>query len=167
MAKAGRPAKAVRQKAASKQTASKKTVIKKKGGPDPIDIHVGGRVRLRRMILGMSQEALGKSLGLTFQQVQKYEKGVNRVGASRLFQLSTLLDVPIQFFYDDYDAKIGGRSFGLAEPDIGDAFMKFVNSPEGVQLCRHFSAIEDPQVKKRVLDLVKSISETETAKKKK
>jgi transcriptional regulator with XRE-family HTH domain len=157
MARATKPVKAVR----------KKTVKNKKGGPNPIDIHVGARVRLRRMILGLSQESLGKSLGLTFQQVQKYEKGVNRVGASRLFQLSNLLDVPVQFFYDDYDVKTGSRSFGMAEPDIGDAFMKFVNSPEGVQLCRHFSAIEDPQVKKRVLDLVKSIAETETAKNKK
>ncbi len=157
MAKAGRPVKATR----------KKPPLKKKGGPNPIDVHVGSRVRLRRMILGLSQEALGKSLGLTFQQVQKYEKGVNRVGASRLLELARLLDVPIQFFYDEYDAKIGGASYGMAESEAGDAFMKFVNSPEGVQLCQHFSAIEDPQVRKRVLDLVKSIADTETDTKKK
>ncbi len=155
MAVAGKPEKAARKKAATK----------KKGGPDPIDIHVGGRVRLRRMILGMSQEALGQALGLTFQQVQKYEKGVNRVGASRLFQLSKLLDVPVQYFYDDYDVLAGRPSYSFAEPDMGDEFMKFVNSPEGVQLCKYFSAIEDMHVKKRVLDLVKTIAETEGAKK--
>ena len=143
-----------------KKSARPKTPGKNKGGPDPIDIHVGSRVRLRRMILGMSQETLGKALGLTFQQVQKYEKGVNRVGASRLFQLSELLSVPIQFFYDDYGDRPAG-AYGMAEADAGDDFMKFVNSPEGVQLCRYFSSIEDPQVKKRVLDLVKTIAETE------
>ncbi len=149
----------------AKKAATEKPPRKTKGGPDPIDIHVGSRVRLRRMILGMSQEKLGKALGLTFQQVQKYEKGVNRIGASRLFQLSELLNTPIQFFYDDYDPASGGPSYaGMAEPDAGDAFMKFVSSPEGVQLCRYFSLIEDPQVKKRVLDLVKTIAETEATK---
>ncbi len=69
--------------------------------PNPVDIHVGGRVRFRRMLLGMSQEKLGERLGLTFQQVQKYEKGVNRIGASRLFDLSQVLQVPIQFFYEE------------------------------------------------------------------
>lgn len=134
-----------------------------KDGPHPVDIHVGARVKLRRMILGMSQEALGKALGLTFQQIQKYEKGVNRIGASRLFELSELLEVPIQFFYDDFGDLIGVAK-GLSEPDPGDAFMELINSPDGVQLCRYFSAIDDPQVKKRVLELVKTISETETAK---
>jgi len=149
-----------RTRKVSKKSTRPKSPRKKKGGPDPIDVHVGSRIRLRRMILGMSQETLGKALGLTFQQVQKYEKGVNRVGASRLFQLSELLSVPIQFFYDDYGDRALG-SFGMAEDDAGDEFMKFVNSPEGVQLCRYFSSIEDPQVKKRVLDLVKTIAETE------
>jgi transcriptional regulator with XRE-family HTH domain len=69
--------------------------------PSPIDVHVGARVRLRRTLLGMSQERLGDALGLTFQQVQKYERGVNRVGASRLFDISRVLDVPISFFFDD------------------------------------------------------------------
>jgi len=141
--------------------ATKKTVKKTKGGPDPIDVHVGSRLRLRLMLLGMSQEALGKALGLTFQQVQKYEKGVNRVGASRLFQLSELLSVPVQYFYDDYDLGQSGPNYGLAEDSSDDDFMKFINSPEGVQLCRYFSAIEEPKVRKRVLDLVKSIAETE------
>ncbi len=135
----------------------------KPDGPHPIDIHVGARVKLRRMILGMSQETLGKSLGLTFQQIQKYEKGVNRIGASRIFELSKLLEVPIQYFYNDYGDTIGAAG-GMAEPDAGEAFMALVNSPEGVQLCRAFAEIKDPHVKKRVLDLVKSIAETEHAK---
>ncbi len=133
----------------------------KRDGPHPVDQHVGSRVKLRRMILGMSQDALGKSLGLTFQQIQKYEKGVNRIGASRLFELSELLEVPIQFFYDDYGS--GASAQGFAEGDTAETFMELVNSPEGVQLCRHFAEIKDPKVRKRVLELVKSISEAESA----
>lgn len=139
-----------------------KTARPKREGPHPIDQHVGARVKLRRMILGMSQDSLGKSLGLTFQQIQKYEKGVNRIGASRLFELSELLEVPIQFFYDDYGS--GDGPHGFAEPDAAEAFMELVNSPEGVQLCRYFAEISDPKVRKRVLDLVKTIAETEGGK---
>lgn len=135
-------------------------------GPHPIDVHVGARVKLRRMIMGMSQESLGKALGLTFQQIQKYEKGVNRVGASRLFELSRLLEVPVQYFYDDYGDMIGAPAPGFAESAGGDGFMALVNSPEGIELCRYFAAINDPHVKKRVLDLVKTIAETEGAEKK-
>ena len=109
----------------------------------------------------LDAKALGKALGLTFQQIQKYEKGANRIGASRIFELSKLLDVPIQFFYDDYGDVIGGPAKGMAESDAGDSFMSLVNSPDGVELCRYFAAITDPQVKKRVLDLVKTIAETE------
>ena len=87
--------------------------------PNPVDAHVGSRVRLRRMLLGMSQERLGESMGLTFQQVQKYEKGVNRIGASRLFQISKILDVPVQFFFEEAP-HIGGDGTavrGMAEAD--------------------------------------------------
>ena len=80
----------------------------KESRPNPIDVHVGSRIRLRRTLIGMSQERLGEALGLTFQQVQKYERGVNRVGASRLFDLSRVLDVPISFFYDDMPESVGG-----------------------------------------------------------
>jgi len=150
---------------AKAQKAAKSTAKRslKRDGPHPIDIHVGARVKLRRMILGLSQEMLGKALGLTFQQIQKYEKGVNRIGASRIFELSKLLEVPVQYFYDDYGPMIGA-SRGMAEPDAGEAFMQLVNSPEGVELCRYFAEINDPKVKKRVLDLVKTIAETEGAK---
>lgn len=132
-----------------------------RSAPHPIDVHVGSRVKLRRMILGMSQETLGKSLGLTFQQIQKYEKGVNRIGASRMFELSRLLEVPVQFFYDDYGDSRAAP--GFAEPASGEAVMTLLNTPEGVQLCRYFSGIRDPEVKKRVLELVRSIAETEAA----
>lgn len=133
----------------------------KRNGPHPVDIHVGSRVKLRRMILGLSQESLGRSLGLTFQQIQKYEKGVNRIGASRMFELSRLLDVPVQFFYDEFgDAP--GSAAGFAEDAHGEEpVMDLVNSPEGVQLCRYYASIKDPTVKRRVLELVRSISETE------
>lgn len=144
------------QKAAKTKRREAKT-----DGPHPIDIHVGARVKLRRMILGMSQDLLGKSLGLTFQQIQKYEKGANRIGASRLFELSRLLDVPISYFYDDYN---GAEAVsGFAESENVDALMQLVNSPDGVELCRHFAEINDPKVRKRVLDLVKTIAETEGA----
>src|SRR6516164_3891114 len=101
--------------------------VDREGRPSPIDVHVGSRVRLRRTLLGMSQERLGEALGLTFQQVQKYERGVNRVGASRLFDLSRVLDVPISFFFDDmpeslattYGGHIGRRSPGYAEAPNG------------------------------------------------
>lgn len=128
--------------------------------PHPIDVHVGGRVRLRRTMVGMSQDKLADSLGLTFQQIQKYEKGVNRIGASRVFEISRILGVPIQFFFDDYDVDTG-RSYGFAEagPDDGAAMMELLNSPEGVQLCKHFASITDPKIRKRVLELVKSLSD--------
>ena len=155
-----RKAKAVKS-AKAKKPARKQPPRRKKGGPDPVDVHVGGRVRLRRMVLGMSQDALGKALGLTFQQIQKYEKGANRIGAGRLLQLSELLEVPIQFFYDDYDTPIG--AFGFAESGADDPFMELLHSQEGVELCRHYASIDDPTVRKRVLELVRSIAETETA----
>lgn len=127
--------------------------------PHPIDVHVGGRVRLRRTMLGMSQDKLADSLGLTFQQIQKYEKGVNRIGASRVFEISRVLGVPIQFFFDDFNIDTG-RSYGFAEqgPDDGMAMMELLNTPEGVQLCKHFASIKDQKIRKRVLELVKSLS---------
>ncbi len=128
--------------------------------PHPVDIHVGGRVRLRRTMLGMSQDKLADAIGLTFQQVQKYEKGVNRIGASRVFEIARVLSVPVQFFYDDYDA-MTGRSYGFAEstPEDGMVMLELLNTPEGVQLCKHFASIKDPKIRKRVLDLVKSLSD--------
>lgn len=137
--------------------------------PSPIDVHVGSRIRLRRTLLGMSQERLGEALGLTFQQVQKYERGVNRVGASRLFDLSRVLDVPISFFFDDLPeasaqqaASIPGgltgrRSFGFSEQQegFGDDMM---NRRETGELVRAYYRITDPNQRKSVFNLIKSMT---------
>jgi transcriptional regulator with XRE-family HTH domain len=132
---------------------SPRLVMTKKA--NPIDGQVGNRVRIRRMLIGMSQEKLGDLLGLTFQQVQKYEKGINRIGAGRLFEIARILDVPIDFFYDG----VGTPSDGVGEARA--PVMEFVSSTEGLQLSLAFMKIRDPKVRKRVLDLVKSLSEEE------
>ena len=127
--------------------------------PNPVDQHVGSRVRLRRMLLGMSQERLGESMGLTFQQVQKYEKGVNRIGASRLFQISKILDVPVQFFFEEAPYNGDGNAVrGMAEPDSEAFILEFLNSREGLDLNRAFVKIADPKVRKSVVDLVRALS---------
>jgi len=112
------------------------------------------------MLLGMSQERLGESMGLTFQQVQKYEKGVNRIGASRLFQISKILDVPIQFFFEEAP-HIGDGSTaraGMAEPDSEAFILEFLNSREGLELNRAFVKIGDAKVRKSVVELVRALS---------
>ena len=126
---------------------------------NPIDIQVGNRVRIRRMLIGMSQEKLGDLLGLTFQQVQKYEKGVNRIGAGRLFEVSRILNVPIDFFYEGVSTQPGA-----GEPEGAPPVMEFVSSGEGLQLALAFMKIKDVKVRKRVLDLVKSLAEEEEQK---
>lgn len=129
--------------------------------PNPIDIHVGNRVRLQRMLIGISQEKLGERLGLTFQQVQKYEKGINRIGASRLFELSRVLGVPVQFFYEDAPASGSqqGAAPGFAERSSDSHVFEFLSSREGLELNRAFSRITDPKVRKSVLDLVRSLAD--------
>ena len=128
---------------------------------NPIDIQVGNRVRIRRMLIGMSQERLGDLLGLTFQQVQKYEKGVNRIGAGRLFEMARILNVPVDFFYEGVNS--APRPGGDAEGE-GAPVMEFISSGEGLQLSLAFMKIKDAKVRKRVLDLVKSLAEEEAAK---
>ncbi len=125
--------------------------------PNPVDIHVGSRVRLRRMLLGMSQERLGNAMGLTFQQVQKYEKGVNRIGASRLFHISKILDVPVQFFFEEAPQTDGATVAGMAEPESETFILEFLNSREGLELNRAFVKISDPKVRKSVVDLVRAL----------
>ncbi|MDE2184974.1 MAG: helix-turn-helix transcriptional regulator [Alphaproteobacteria bacterium] len=129
---------------------------------NPIDAQVGNRLRLRRMMIGMSQERLGELLGLTFQQVQKYEKGVNRIGAGRLFEIARILGVPIHYFYESVAQQINaapGFSEGEAQP-----VLEFVSSGEGLQLSLAYMRIKDTKVRKRVLDLVKSLAEENTSK---
>jgi transcriptional regulator with XRE-family HTH domain len=125
---------------------------------NPIDAQVGNRVRLRRMLIGMSQEKLGELLGLTFQQVQKYEKGVNRIGAGRLFQVAHILGVPIGYFYEGVPGDGEGLA-GLSEENGGPPVMEFLSSGEGLQLSLAFMRIKDPKVRKRVIDLVKSLAD--------
>jgi transcriptional regulator with XRE-family HTH domain len=126
---------------------------------NPVDAHVGHRVRLRRMLIGMSQERLGELLGLTFQQVQKYEKGINRIGAGRLYEVAGILGVPVAFFYEDVDHDAGG---GGAEGDEPPRVMEFLSSPEGLQLSLAFMRIKDVKVKRRILDLVRSLADEES-----
>ena len=127
---------------------------------NPMDIHVGTRVRLRRMLLGMSQEKLGEHLGLTFQQVQKYEKGVNRIGASRLFDLAKVLGVQIQFFFEEAPVGLHGASLavGFAEKPAESYVVEFLSSREGLELNKAFSKITDPKMRRSVVDLVKSMA---------
>ncbi|HBF30491.1 helix-turn-helix transcriptional regulator [Rhizobium sp.] len=134
-------------------------MLENKKKPNPIDIHVGSRIRLRRTMLGMSQEKLGEALGITFQQIQKYEKGTNRVGASRLQNISTILNVPVSFFFEDApgeQAAVG--SAGFSEAASSNYVVDFLSSSEGLQLNRAFVKINDPKVRRKVVDLVKALS---------
>lgn len=129
--------------------------------PDPIDIHVGSRVRLRRTLLGMSQEKLGDALGLTFQQIQKYERGANRIGSSRLFKLSQILDVPVSFFFDDMPEEVEQANRGLSESHAEPFEADQLSRRETLELVRAYYKIEEPKVRKRMFELVKSIAQHE------
>jgi transcriptional regulator with XRE-family HTH domain len=128
--------------------------------PNPIDVHVGGRVRLRRMILGISQEKLGEQLGLTFQQVQKYEKGVNRIGASRLFDIANVLSVPVQFFYDDAPPEASRFTplNGFGERPTEAYLPDYLNTREGVELNKAYARITDIRTRRAVLELVRALA---------
>jgi transcriptional regulator with XRE-family HTH domain len=130
--------------------------VKKK--PNPIDIHVGSRVRLRRTMLGMSQEKLGEALGITFQQIQKYEKGTNRVGASRLQNISNILNVPVAFFFEDAPGENANTQSGMAEAHSSNYVVDFLSSSEGLQLNRAFVKISDAKVRRKLVDLVKALA---------
>ena len=129
--------------------------VKKK--PNPIDVHVGSRVRLRRMMLGMSQEKLGEQLGITFQQIQKYEKGANRIGASRLQNISSVLNVPVAFFFEGAPGN-QPTGAGFAEGADGSYVVDFLSTAEGLQLNRAFARIQDQKIRRRVIDLVRAIA---------
>jgi transcriptional regulator with XRE-family HTH domain len=128
--------------------------------PNPIDVHVGSRVRFRRMLLGMSQEKLGEKLGLTFQQVQKYEKGINRIGASRLFDLAQVLGVSVQFFYEEAPSQEGHSATpqGFAESPDESAIVEFLRSRDGLELNRAFVRISDVKARRAIVDLVRSLA---------
>jgi len=125
--------------------------------PNPIDIHVGSRIRLRRTMLGMSQEKLGDALGITFQQIQKYEKGANRVGASRLQEISRILNTPVAFFFEGAPGQEPGED-GFKEASSTNYVVDFLSSSEGLQLNRAFVKIEDPKVRKKLVELAKALA---------
>jgi transcriptional regulator with XRE-family HTH domain len=129
---------------------------------NPIDVHVGSRVRLRRMLLGMSQEKLGEQLGLTFQQVQKYEKGVNRIGASRLFDMARVLGVPVQFFFDEVPGDPGLPVPGLTDGPASPYLSEILGTREGLELNKAYARISDPRVRRAIVELVRSLAGDET-----
>jgi transcriptional regulator with XRE-family HTH domain len=126
--------------------------------PDPVDRHVGARLRMRRMLVGMTQEKLGDALDITFQQIQKYEKGANRIGASRLQQLARILQVPPAFFFEGAPSEETSAA-GFAEPAGGSYVVDFLSTSEGLQLNRAFALIRDPKIRRRILDLVASLAQ--------
>jgi transcriptional regulator with XRE-family HTH domain len=130
-----------------------------KKAPNPIDKHVGSRVRMRRMMLGMSQEKLGDALGLTFQQVQKYEKGTNRIGASRLQQIAIILQVPVSFFFEGAPHVAGiGKSSGMSEAPSPAYVSDFLATSDGLSLTKAFMRIKNSKLKRRIVDLVEQIA---------
>src|SRR5208337_653404 len=128
-----------------------------KKAPNPIDKHVGSRVRMRRMMLGMSQEKLGNNLGLTFQQVQKYEKGTNRIGASRLQQISHILQVSVSFFFEGAPS-LPGSGNGVKDAPSASYVSDFLATSEGLSLTKAFTRIKEPKLRRRIVDLVEEIA---------
>src|SRR5215210_1660484 len=121
--------------------------------PNPVDRHVGSRVRMRRMLVGMSQEKLGEALGITFQQIQKYEKGTNRIGASRLHDIARTLGVPIEFFYEG-----AGGEAGSADDPAAAMLSAFVTSPGALDLIRAFLALQSPRQRRLAIEFVQTLA---------
>jgi transcriptional regulator with XRE-family HTH domain len=128
------------------------------GVPNPIDVHVGGRIRMRRLLLGMNQETLANALGLTFQQVQKYEGGANRVSASRLSAMAEILGVPISYFFGDLRA----NDAELSPEDR--QWREYLQRPETIEFIRLYYAIPDPKIRRQFLDMAKTVAESFEAK---
>jgi transcriptional regulator with XRE-family HTH domain len=127
--------------------------------PNPIDKHVGSRVRMRRMMLSMSQEKLGDALGLTFQQVQKYEKGTNRIGASRLQQISNILQVPVSFFFEGAPNMPGhSHNVGMSEAPSPAYVSDFLATSDGLSLTKSFMRIKNSKLRRKIVDLVEQIA---------
>jgi transcriptional regulator with XRE-family HTH domain len=129
--------------------------------PNPVDKYVGSRVRMRRIMLGMSQEKLGEALGLTFQQIQKYEKGTNRVGASRIQQISEILQVPVSFLFEGGPSGVAGAE-GANEATSPSYVSDFLATSEGLALTRAFTRITDAKLRRSIVDLVERIADQET-----
>ena len=126
---------------------------------EKIDAYIGARVRMRRLMLGMSQESLGAQLSLTFQQIQKYEKGINRISASRLFGLGRALSVPVSYFFDGLETLIDGPGYdGMQEGHSVSPYLDFISSSEGIQLNRAFLGIEDGATRRKILSIVEDLA---------
>lgn len=126
--------------------------------PNPVDKHVGSRVRMRRVLIGMSQEKLGEALGITFQQIQKYEKGTNRIGASRMQQIATVMAVPVSYFFDDAPGSERNAD-GMSETPGSDYVVDFLTTTEGLQLNKAFVRIGDAKVRRKIVDLVAALAD--------
>jgi transcriptional regulator with XRE-family HTH domain len=138
-----------------------------KGYPNPIDVHVGARIRLRRTLLGISQTTLADAMGLTFQQVQKYEKGANRVSSSRLYDAARILDIPLSYFFDEMSAGVSAQTPSellktRRTPDA-DQEKDPLARRETLEFVRAYYKIQDPVVRKRVFELTKVMARSETA----
>lgn len=129
--------------------------------PHPVDVHVGRRLRLKRTILGMSQESVGKQIGVTFQQIQKYERGINRMGASRLYDFAKALSVPVSYFFEGYGdyAMDEVSSYALGEPPAAGFEGKKINNRETLEVMRAYYRIKSPAMRKRIVDLIKTMAD--------
>ena len=125
--------------------------------PHPIDLHVGGRVRMRRKFLGMSQEELARTIGLTFQQVQKYERGTNRISSSKLWDIAIALKAPVEYFFEGYGET--EQVEGFSESDSEQFVHGFLMTTEGIELAEAFPRIKAPRLRRRLLDLVRTLAE--------
>ena len=151
-------------KKAKKSAARSKRPKVSVDGPRPVDVHVGGRLRLRRTLLGISQENLGESVGLTFQQIQKYERGANRVSASRLYEFCQILDVPLTFFFDEMAKEVkntkGAFSKGMADQVQATLEDNSMTRRETLELVRAYYKINNPSIRKRLYQLIQTIGKT-------
>ena len=147
-------------KIGTKGDVSKASRAREEQTPNPIDLQVGARIRLRRNMLGLSEEYLGEAIGLTFQQVQKYERGASRIGASRLHELSRVLDVPVSFFFDDLDHPVWQPLIprGSAEHSVRAFASDPERSTEAFELLTAYNSIDDPDVRRRLRDLADALS---------
>lgn len=129
--------------------------------PNPVDVHVGKRLRFGRTMQGMSQESIGESIGVTFQQIQKYERGINCIRASKLFELAKVLKVSVTFFFEGMEAGGDGKYSipGAADSAEGGFDMELTSSRESIELMRAFHKITDPQLRNKILDLVRAMSD--------
>ncbi|PHS79243.1 MAG: transcriptional regulator [Rhodospirillaceae bacterium] len=147
----------------AKSTAKRSEQHPMLGTPRPVDVHVGARLRQRRTLLGMSQEKLGEAVELTFQQIQKYERGANRIGASRLYQLGQVLDVSVSYFFEEMPGEVQKTRGDYAAPENSEKLESVQTSDpmarrETLELVRAYYRIEDPKVRKRIFELTKSIA---------